>query len=208
MSREEAIAATFKPAADEEVLLAELEEELRQTLSVEPSPDFARKVRTRIREGRLERDWQVWRWAAAAACLLALVMGWRITTRTPEMSSADSARARTGTDVQLAAVRAPGQLTEKAIATRREPVGVASRKRDVAEPEIIVPEDNARALAHLLTLARTGSITEERLTPVVAAASPTTLDVAPLDVPVIPTPEIEIQDGPPFGDGREQGQRQ
>ena len=203
MSRER-VAANSKPAADEKVLLAELEEQLRQAMSVEPSPDFVRKVRLRIDEGRLEHDRHVWRWAAAAACLLALVMGWRITNRTPEMSSADSARPQTGTDVQLPAVPAPGQLTEKAIVTLGEPVGVGRRKRDVSEPEIIVPEDNARALARLLTLARTGSISEEKLTPVVVAPSPTTLDVAPLDVAAIPTPEMEIQNGPPFGDGRRQ----
>ncbi len=195
----------LKAEATEQTLFAEIEAQLRQAMSVQPSPDFARKVRARIDERRVDRDWWTWRWAAAAACILAVGIGWRMANRTDDVEPAQLGRERKAVDVRLAAAPTPPSVRERPTAIpRHPPVTRTSRQPDISQPEVIVPEDNARAVARLLALARSGSITEERLTPVVPAAAPATLDVAPLGVPAIPVPEMEIDNGPPFGDGRKQ----
>jgi hypothetical protein len=209
MSREEMsfrlkAEATETAEATEKTLLAEIEEQLRQAMSVQPSPDFARKVRARIDERRGDRDWWTWRWAAAAACILAVVIGWRMANRTDEVEPAQIGSERKAVDVRLAAAPTPSVRERPSAIPRHPPATRTSRQSDISQPEIMVPEDNARAVARLLALARSGSITEERLTPVVVAATSPTLDVPPLGVPALPVPEMEIQNGPPFGDGRRQ----
>ena len=209
MSREEMsfrlkAEATETAEAAEKTLFAEIEAQLRQAMSVQPSPDFARKVRSRIDERRVDRDWWTWRWAAAAACILAVGIGWRMANRTDDVEPAQIGRERKAVDVRLAAAPTPSVRERPTAIPRHPPATGTSRQPDISQPEVIVPEDNARAVARLLALARSGSITEERLTPVVPTAAPATLDVAPLGVPAIPVPEMEIQNGPPFGDGRKQ----
>ena len=197
----EADGKTAEATAAEQTLFAEIEAQLRQAMSVQPSPDFARKVRARIDERRVDRDRWTWRWAAAAACILAVGIGWRMANRTDDVEPAQIGRERKAVDVRLAAAPTPA-VRERPTAIPRHPPATGTSRPDISQPEVIVPEDNARAVARLLVLARSGSITEERLTPVAVAAASPTLDVAPLGVPPIPVPEMEIQNGPPFGDGR------
>jgi hypothetical protein len=193
---------TSTAEAAEKTLLAEIEEQLRQAMSVQPSSDFARKVRVRIDERRVDRDWWTSRWAAAAACILAVVIGWRMVSQTDQQGPSRIGGERKAVDVRLAAPPTPS-VRERPISIPK-PVTRTSRQPAPSPPEVIVREDNARAVARLLALARSGSITEERLTPVAIAAASPTLDVPPLGVQALPVPEMEIQNGPPFGDGRRQ----
>jgi hypothetical protein len=183
-------------------LLAEADERLREAMSVQPSPEFGRKVRERIVQQRREPAWPVWRWAAAAACVLAVAIGWRAVHTAREEGPSESARMRIGTDVRLAA-----QKDAPVIPIRRHPPLPANRPPTLAEPEIIVPEENARAVARLLALARSGRVDEERLTPIASAAKITggdSLDISPISVAPIPVPDIETDSVAPSGDGRQE----
>jgi hypothetical protein len=205
MSREEMsfrlkAEATEKAAATERSLFAEIEAQLRQAMSVQPSPDFARKVRARIDERRVDRDRWTWKWAAAAACILAVGIGWRMANRTDDVEPAQIGRERKALDVRLAAAPTPAVRERPTPMPSRPPATGTSRQPDISQPEVIVPEDNARAVARLLALARSGSITEERLTPVVPTAAPATLEVAPIVVPEISVPEVESLSVAPLGD--------
>ena len=194
---------TATAEAAEKILLAEIEEDLRQAVSVQPSPDFARKVRARIDERRVDRDWWTWRWAAAAACILAVVLGWRMVNRS-EVERPQIGGERKAVDVRLAAAPTLSVGERPTAIPRHPPAARTSRQPAPSQPEVIVPEDNARAVARLLALARSGSITEERLAPVVPTAAPATLDVAPIVVPEISVPEVESLSVAPLGDDLQQ----
>ena len=196
--------ATETAEAAEKTLVSEIEAQLRQAMSIQPSPDFARKVRARIDERRVDRDRWTWRWAAAAACILAVAIGWRMANRTDDVEPAQIGRERKAVDVRLAAAPTPSVRERPTAIPRHPPATRTSQQPDISQPEVIVPEDNARAVARLLALARSGSITEERLTPVVPTASPATLDVAPIVVPEISLPEVEGLSVAPLGDGLRQ----
>ncbi len=186
------------------MLLSEVDEQVRQALSIQPSPEFARKVQARIERDRIQRDWPVWRWTAAAACVLAIVIGWRVANRTDDGGLAQIGHERSGTDVRLAAAPTPAPGERPTSVPRPARAIRTSRPPAHSQQEVLVPEDNARAVSRLLTLARSGSITEERLTPVAAPVSPPTLDVPPLGVAEIPALDLEIQNGPPLGEGRQE----
>jgi hypothetical protein len=194
--------ATEQAEAAEQTLVAEIEAQLRQAMSVQPSPDFARKVRARIDEQRVDRNWWTWRWTAAAACILAVVIGWRLVNRTDEVGPSEIRREGNAVDIRLAAAPTPS-ARERPI-SMAQPITRTSRQPASSQPEVIVPEDNARAVSRLLALARSGRITEERLTPVVPTAAPATLDVAPIVVPEISVPEVESLSVAPLGDGLRQ----
>ena len=188
-----------------DVLLSELDQHLRQAMSVEPSDDFAKNVRARIDEQRGHGEWWGWQWAAAAACVLAIAIGWRVANTPAEERRAATAGSPASADVQLAAVPAPPVRVERQVNSTpalrlRTPIAPTKPLRDAMSPEVIVPEENARAMARLLALARSGRIDEEKLKPVVAPVSSPTLDVPPLGVTAIAIPDIEIENGPPTAD--------
>lgn len=191
----------------DQTLVEELEQELRQALAIEPSADFARQVRARI-----ERP-QVWRWqwplaVAAAACVLAVGLGWRFMRDSVDPPAAPIS-VRVGSDVELQPAPSPIGIPRPSLPiVRNAPRNVASVEPDVRvsepEPEVIVPADRARALARLLELARSGDLDEQKLRPVAAAAVPATLEVEPINVPLLLTPPIDTQAGTPRGGaGRE-----
>jgi hypothetical protein len=149
----------------------------------------------------------VWRWAAAAACVVAIAIGWRIANTTDGNRLAAPERSRPSADVRLAAVPAPPAPVEPH-AERTPPARVSTaqsdRRADTAAPEIIVPEENARAVARLLALARSGSINEEQLTPVAATVSSPTLDTPLLGVAAIVISDIEIDNVRPTSADRQE----
>lgn len=180
-------------------IVQELEQELRQALAIEPSPDFARQVRARIDArsswwNSLRRPQAGLALAAAAVCVLAVGIGWRV-MRSP-VDPVAPATTRVSVDVRLDAAGPVGTRVEMPVKVQA-PRKIA--KREAAEPEVIVPPDRASALAHLLALVRRGAVDEDSLRPVVSAAAPATLDVAPIVVPSIPLPAVDIQTGAPQG---------
>jgi hypothetical protein len=184
-----------------DALVDELEQELRQALAVEPSPDFARGVRSRIERVSSRRTPAVLRWefalAAAAVCVFAIAIGWRFGRE--DDTPATSLETRVGADVELAAPRVEAVLPPPSVT--RAPsryVRAASTDEPVtpAEPEVIVPPDRAEGLARFLALTRSGAVDEEILRPIAPPQAPAKLDVAPLVVPAISVAPVDIPNGP------------
>jgi hypothetical protein len=140
--------------------------------------------------------------AAAVVCVAAVGFAWMM-TRNPLAVPVAPASTLAGADVTLGfeQPRPGNEPRQPSPAPRnRRP----DRSAAVAEPEIIVPADRARALARFLELARTRAVDEETLRPVAAASPSVALDIKPLIVSPISIPEIELQGGAsPDGADRE-----
>ena len=190
MSRERADAA----------LVDEVERELRRTLAIEPSPEFAQRVRMRIAETSARPAMPIVRWlvplTVAAACVLAVGIGWRYSSG-PEPAGAPVA-TRVASDVELR--QSPARVVPP------EPPRLPARpvRRRPVEPEVIVSPDRARALARMLALARSGVVDEQSLRPVAPATAPESLEVAPLVVQPIAVPEIDARGPAAPGGANEQ----
>lgn len=185
----------------------ELEQELRRALSIEPSPEFAGKVRARITKPVSASGGRTWEWAAAAVCILTLALGWRLAGG-PGEEIAAVPDARASADVRLDREPAPAEARPERPAPpthdRRQVTAAAipiAPPQPRAEPHVVVPPGNARALTKLLALARSGGVDEESLRPAVPPATPVTLDVAPIVVPAISVPPLEIDDSAPTAGG-------
>ena len=188
-----------------DTLVDELEQDLRQALNVEPSPDFVRRVRAQIEQRSARRLTSVVRWQTAVAAVVsvaALGTAWMMTREPLELRVTPLTRL-SGGDVALEAEQPTSNAvsTQRSRTPRREP---PVRLAKAAEPEIIVPPDRAEGLARFLELARTRAVTEETLRPVAAATPNVALDIKPLLVPPISVPEIDVQGGAaPDGADRE-----
>jgi hypothetical protein len=177
----------------EQTLVGGLEQELQAALRLEPSADFADRVRARIARnppvagGR----WRVLL-AAAAVCILTIGLTWQ-TARRPSRDARPTV-ARVGMDVPLEPTAPAVRSKTSDAAVVRRPAIVRPNRRvlERPEPEVIVAPDGARALARLLELVRTGAVDEESLTPVAPTPAPAALDVAPIVVPLISIPNVEI----------------
>jgi hypothetical protein len=187
----------------------ELEQDLRQALTIDPSPDFARHVRARI-EAR--RGWFAFiplraglAATAVAVCVLTAAAAWRAARTTEEVVVSPPARVA-GADVRLGrAIPERALIPEALIPPPRlsRPSAAARRVQPVEPPEIIVSEDRARGLQRLLALARSGTVDEDMLRPMAATAA-RTLELAPISVPSIPLPDMDNQTGAPReGAGRQ-----
>lgn len=172
-------------------LIEEFERELRDALTIKPSPDFARQVRARIAARPAPPAWWKFAFPIAATCVLAVGLAtWMRSSDVPAITT-PHVRPR---DVQL-----PTEVLVKAAVAPHEPTGVprtpSARMRptpaSMPEPEVIVPPDRAEALARFLELARAGVVNEQMLKPIASAPAPAVLEIAPLEVSPIAVPEIE-----------------
>jgi hypothetical protein len=151
-----------------------IERELAELLAVEPSPEFAAQVRTRI-EQQSGRAFAWWRWAllscAAAAVILAAVV--TVTRRTP---ASRPPVAPLHADVSLPH---PEHVAERRTAEAgRARVVRRTRPLRTAQPEILIDPSLAQAVRRL--------VVEQRVLPEVPPE--TTLEpvvVEPLKVPEI-----------------------
>lgn len=185
----------------DQTLVDELERDLREALSLEPSADFERRVRARIHRGPAMFEWKAWA-AAAAVLVLAVGIGWRVILA-PSDVPAPPGQTHRAVDVALAPEGMPALHRGPGTAgAAKMPASVRRARAASREPEVIVPEDNARALTRLIVLVRNGTLDEERLQPVVPSPGPATLAVAPLVVPLLPASKID-QTGTAPGGARE-----
>jgi hypothetical protein len=167
--------------------LRAMDREISQLLAVEPSPDFAAKVRVRIAEQPMARGaWRFWMMAAlpAAAVLLWLVATADYRTRDRQPSSVAHG------DVTLVPV--PGNSVQLPVKSVQDPVPNQIRSLGRTQPvaaEILVDPSLAAAVRRL------------------AAEQPTLPEVSPepsLDPVVVePLKVPDIADG-----GTKQGDRQ
>jgi hypothetical protein len=151
---------------DDERVLAAAERDLERLLSVEPSPDFAARVRDRISD-EAARRWTAGWWLPAAAAAAAFVVALAVTlpqsTVVPDRSIA---RPSIGRDVSLPTSNpAPPRIAPSSRPVARTGVETASRlgsrhaPATPAEPlEVLVPTDQTRALARLVEMARTRAV--------------------------------------------------
>jgi hypothetical protein len=138
-----------------------LDREIEQLLSVDPSPEFVAKVRARVaaepRPGRLRFDWKLPAGAVCAAALVAALTIW---------PSADPPLI----GQQVATPAAPAAPVVEGVATTPPPaVPVAapvpqrrapSMARAVESPDILVSEEEIRSFRRLLTQVQQGHIPE------------------------------------------------
>lgn len=184
----------------------ELEQELRRALSVEPSPEFAAKVHARIAQPASASGRRTWHWAAAAVCILTLALGWRLTGRPGEEITAVPP-ALASADVRLEREPPPAARPQRPARPTHDRRRVTAAAIPIAPPQpraethVVVPPGNVRALTKLLALVRSGGVDEESLRPAVPPAAPVTLDVAPIVVPAISVPPLEIDVGAPNAGG-------
>ena len=88
-----------------DTLVDELEQDLRQALNVEPSPDFVRRVRAQIEQRSARRLTSVVRWQTAVAAVVsvaALGTAWMMTREPLELRVTPLTRL-SGGDVALEA---------------------------------------------------------------------------------------------------------
>ncbi len=174
MSSEHAIDALTD---DERRLMETIEADLDREMAVEPSADFAARVRARIRAADRGGAW-TFPWALAAAAVLMVVTGilfasWRTTP-----AGKDSPAIATGHDVALPAPKPSAPI----VAMTRPPDAKAARipptlapNVPAAEPEVLIPPDFRLAIGRVMEMVRAGTLNER----VFPASTPARTERAP-----------------------------
>ena len=179
-------------------LVEDLERDLRQALTIEPSADFARQVRARI-ERTPRRTWSPvempWLAAAAAVILISLAAWWQ-TARLAQPLDGVPARTTAAVDVLLERAPEPAPSPKPDIVVRPRRMVRATSVNVSPEPEVIVSPEAARALARFLQLTRSGAVNADQLPAPASSAPPEDLSIVPLAVPSIPVPVIDIPGSP------------
>jgi hypothetical protein len=136
---------------DDEMLT--VERELSQVLAIEPSADFAAKVRARIEQEPVRANgWRRWMWAPLAAAAIIVIVAVMITRKPAVLpdGSAGLQAGRTGADVRLSPPSAPppAQIpTAPPTSFRR--VYQTTRSVRAKEPEVLIDPSVARAVRRL-----------------------------------------------------------
>jgi hypothetical protein len=170
----------------EKRLVAEAEADLQQLLSIEPSPEFAAKVRTRIHEQR-ERRTTRWGWiglaiAAAAALILVAVLR----THDSAAETQDVEVVRLPDTLLPASVPMEHRSTAVTIAAHAAAVGKQSTNtvETGASPEVIIDPAMTSAIQRLAAGARNTILDGSNGESIAADAHAGALPVAePLKVP-------------------------
>jgi len=201
-----------------------IDREIQAALSVEPSPEFLARVRTRIAtEPAAAASWLSWKLVATGAVAALIVIavavmrpGEQSFNARPEPSASplipspsplDRARgdpeALEGSkDVPLARDRP----VDSALSPSKDeqPAAAASRARVAAaaprEPEVLIDPAETRALRRLIAGTRDGSLD---LSAALQATTPTAMDLPPIDALVIAPLTID-----PLTPSGEEGVRQ
>jgi hypothetical protein len=180
-------------------LVAEAEADLERLLSVEPSPEFAARVRTRISAERQSapRWMSGWRFALAAASLAIVGIVVSLAIRRdvhnvpqPVPAVASGQRPAASDQQTPASGQRPAASDQQTPASDQQPA--ASGQRPANEPEVLVAVDQVLAMERLIALASAGKITEEMLPaePLPAVAGADARPVAPLLVQELQVPVI------------------
>ena len=202
---------------DERRLMDTIEADLDREMAVEPSADFAARVRARISEADQDSGWSV-PWAFAAAAVVVIATGILFATLRDAPRDSSPPAIATGHDVALPAPKPPAPI----VATTRPPdarsVRVPQRRAATpppAEPEVLVPPDFRLAIGRVMEMVRAGTLKEQAF-PAPTPARTERAPGAPADraaAPVEPSAEPvamvveELQVPPinPAGGGVEKG---
>ena len=185
---------------------SQIDRDLAQLLSIAPSPEFAARVRERIRDERAVRHpratWWVGLATAAAAAVFVLMFAsraWRTEDAPREARTAvDTVLpvVTTQPPVQSTPLASPRPGAREARPPRGAAVAAATAHTESSQPEVLVPRDQLRAIARLRELTLNGELTEKNLPPV--GGNPGTvidIGVAPLTIAPLTVPEVEIHKG-------------
>ena len=166
-------------------------QDLRTELSIEPSPEFAAKVRRQIETVPARSFWNVWTWTTiAATCGIALVAGalWlrsdgAIVTPAP-LGPTPTQTTEPSTVPSLAQSQTP-MLTPTAPATKTPPAAVRAAATET-KFEVLVPTDQLDAIRQLMSAVRSGAVKEMAPAPVLI--DPETGELVkpkPIEIPLI-----------------------
>jgi hypothetical protein len=146
-----------------------IEADLDRMMAVEPSADFAARVRERIDAADRDGGWSM-PWTLAAAAVLMIAAGILFATLRYRPASVESAAIVTGYDIALPAAEMPRPVVaanrpvDAASASVRPPeireVSSGSRIDRQVEPEVLVPNDLRLAVARVMRMVRAGTISE------------------------------------------------
>jgi len=171
----------------DERIVAAAEADLRQLLSIEPSPELSAKVRARIDDNRESRAWKRWGWigsavATAAAVILAVAL------RPEHTAAPHGGVANARPDDHLRAPSRTDDTTDPAAKTTLHPVARHRSPARAAEPgpnpEIIIDPamtDAIRRMAIALRNAEPDASTAEQLQMQMGEPAPLTI-AEPLNV--------------------------
>ncbi len=213
MSSEHAVDALTD---DERRLMDTIEADLDREMAVEPSADFAARVRARISAADRDGGWR-FPWALAAAAALTIATGILFATlreragdrrahlrSSRDMTSRCRLRACPIPSWELAGRRVRDSVRVPASVGSRVP-GPATRidrqTARAAEPEVLVPDDLRLAIERVMAMGRAGAINQQAFPPERTTA---TVEESPEPVAMV-VEELQVPPINPVGGGVEKG---
>ena len=217
MSSEHAIDALTD---DERRLMETIEADLDREMAVEPSADFAARVRARISAADRDGGWR-FPWALAAAAALTIATGILFVTLRDAPEKTGSPALTAGQDVVLPAQRVPdpvmatgrtpgsdGARSAPALttaSTRSRTTGPGTKiDRQIAraaEPEVLVPDDLRLAIERVMAMGRAGALNKQTFPPERTTA---TVEESPEPVAMV-VEELQVPPINPAGGSVEKG---
>lgn len=182
-------------------------QDLRAELSIEPSPEFAAKVRQTIDAAPARSFWNVWTWTAVAATcgMVAIAITGAVWLRTggavvtPGGATLPTQTTEPSTVPSLAQSATP-MLTPTAPTTRTMTKPATARAAATeTRLEVLVPPDQLNAIRQLMSAVRTGAVKE--MAPAPELIDPVTgelIQPKPIEIPLItvePLPGPEGRSG-------------
>jgi hypothetical protein len=159
----------------------EVESELRALLAVEPSPEFAARVRQHVRGQQMSRGFRTagWLLAAGAALVTVVVAALSLRMSVPPDAAPRVAASRR-VDVVLP-LESRSMTPPEDVAAAGKPVVRPPVRARIAQADRVLFDDRQRiAIERLMELARAGTVLD-----LPDAAEPAPLAVEPLSVPPI-----------------------
>ena len=171
----------------DERVVAEAEADLERLLSIEPSPEFAAKVRARIAAVPAARGWSLGRLLVPLGAAAALVLVVTLATNWPAREAKPSFATTRQDDIVLSAAK-PNEATDSVPVTsaiERRPAVRRATAAPQREPEIIIDPAITDAIRRLAVAARSTTLDGSKGESIAAPNGENdTLPVSePLDVP-------------------------
>jgi hypothetical protein len=194
-----------------------IEQDLAQLGAIEPSGDFAARVRTRIESRERARVPAFWWLTSAAAAAAAILLVAAFVIQRADRGDVPREAPRVAVSSKQPA-QVPGVVPDVPAVTAEPPAAASASRRPnpsardrravsaahVTAPvrpdaEVIVPPDQALAIARLVALVRSGQGPDIPAKPAADPAPPADLVIAPLTIDALVVPDVEIASSAPAG---------
>ena len=201
-------AACAAKLADQQRAMDGLDADIRQLVAIEPSPFFVERVRAGVSTPP-GRSWlRIWGWSAAAAAAVLLIGVLLLTgdrqqpSPAPVRAEATPPRQPPVVDDRTTAVENGKKSPAPARRTVPEPARAKGPAAIPTEPEVLVPQDQMRAVQRYLALMRSGRLDTSRLVETAADdPAPAELVVDPLAIAPLAVTDIDSSTPPSSNDG-------